>query len=556
MKNTRSFLLIAISCFFLASASSPCSFAENSKIDRNEKAANVAHRGASGIAPENTLAAARAAVADGAGGVECDVRLTKDGIPVLFNDPTVQKIGGGDAKVSDLTLAELRKLDAGAWKNEKFKGEKVPTLEEFLLYLKATGCDPVIELKIGGMEEKVLEVVKKTGMAERTSFISFSADVVKKMRELAPERTAAWLYGEDLKDKGTPEENADRLAEFLIAKCKELNTDTLDLASNILSKPLVKKLNDAGIRVWCFTVDDALRMKTLLDWGVEKITTNHPERMTQMLAVRQRIAKALAENLKPAPDMPVHVRRNVAHRGASHVAPENTIPAYVQAIADGADGAECDVYESTDGVVFLTHDSTTKRTLGGGDDKVWELPYTEIRKRDAGVWKNEKFEGTHAPTIEEYLKALKGTTCHPVIEIKRDGFEQKVVDAVRKADMLDVSTVIAFSPNVVREIRRIEPRLSVAWLYGENMSGKDANAEADRLFELLIWRCHELDTCVLDLQHDILSEKLVKKLQEANIHVWCWTVNDAARMKLLLDWGVESITTDRPEMMTEVLKSR
>lgn len=517
---------------------------------------NTAHRGASAAAPENTLAAYRRAVQDGATGAECDVRMTKDGVLILHNDATVKKIGGGDLAVSKLTLEEIRQFDAGSWKDAQFKGEKVPTLEEFLLYLKDTKCNPVIEAKIGGIEAKILDVVKKTGMSDRTTVISFSPNVVKAMRELAPEIPVAWLFHEDLKDKGTAEENAGRLAEMLIEKCKELNTNLLDLSNGTVSKTLVKKLNEAGVHVWCYTVDDPLRMKTLIDWGVESITTNHPGRMTTMLQIREKIEQAVQGKRKPGVGMPVHVRRNVAHRGASFDAPENTVPAFKKAIADGANGAECDIYEATDGVVFLTHDHITRRTLGGGDHKVWELPYTEIRKRDAGVWKDEKFKGTYAPTLDEYLQVLKGSTCHPVIEVKRDGFEQKVVDAVKKADMLEVSTVIAFSTEVVRKIRKIEPKLSIAWLYGENMKGKNAEAEADRLFELLIWRCHELDTCILDLQHDILSEKLIKKLQAAGIHVWCWTVNDAGRMNQLLDWGIESITTDRPDVLSEVLKKR
>lgn len=254
--------------------------------------------------------------------------------------------------------------------------------------------------------------------------------------------------------------------------------------------------------------------------------------------------------------MPVHTRFNVAHRGASYLAPENTLPAYLQAIADGADGAECDVYESVDGIIFLAHDDTPHRTLGGGKEKIWNLTYEEIRGRDAGAWKGKQFKGTRAPTLKEYLHVLKGTNCHPVIEIKREGFEQKVVDAIYDTGMLDVTTVIAFSPNVVQRIRQIEPKLSVAFLYSENMTGKNATWEADRLFKLLTKRCRELDTNILDLKHEILSLKLTEKLRDAGIHVWCWTVDNPKRMNTLLDWGVESITTNHPDVLSEVLKKR
>lgn len=258
-----------------------------------------------------------------------------------------------------------------------------------------------------------------------------------------------------------------------------------------------------------------------------------------------------------AEKMPVHKRLNVAHRGASHLAPENTLMAYRISVTAGATGAECDVYRSKDGALFLAHDGTTKRTMGGGDRKVTDLTFAELRKLDAGAWKGKQFKGEPVPTLDEYLELLKDTTCHPVVEIKMDGIEKPVLDSIRKAGMLEVTTIIAFSKNVVKEIRKQEPNICVAWLHSENLKDKgSAEENADRMFEFYMNACKELDTKVLDLGHGVLSEKLIKKLQAAGIHVWCWTVNDVARMNQLLDWGIESITTDRPELLTEVLKTR
>ncbi len=258
-----------------------------------------------------------------------------------------------------------------------------------------------------------------------------------------------------------------------------------------------------------------------------------------------------------AEPMPVHVRRNVAHRGASAFAPENTLAAYRMAIEAGADGAECDVYRSADGVVFLSHDQSPKRTMGGRDGDLTKMNFAEIRAFDAGVWKDEAFKGEKVPTLDEYLDVLKGTTCHPVIEIKMEGIESAVLDAVRGKKMLAESTIIAFSPSVVRKVRELEPKICVAYLFSENLKDRGtAEENADRLSELLIKRCKELETTVLDINHGNLSAKLVEMLRAAGIHVWCWTVNDAARMEQLLDWGVESITTDYPDRLTEVLKKR
>jgi len=255
--------------------------------------------------------------------------------------------------------------------------------------------------------------------------------------------------------------------------------------------------------------------------------------------------------------MPILTRSNVGHRGASFLAPENTLSAYRIAVTAGADGAECDVYTSSDGILFLSHDKTTQRTLGGGKNDLTKMTFADIRKLDAGLWKGKQFQGETVPTLDEYLALLKGTTCHPVIEIKMEGIEQPVLDVIRKQNMLKVTTIIAFSQNVVKKVRQLEPNICVAWLYSESLKGKGtAEENANRLAEFLIGKCKELDTTILDTDHNILSAKLTQLLQDAGIHVWCWTCNDPTRMNTLLDWGVESITTDRPELLTEVLKQR
>jgi glycerophosphoryl diester phosphodiesterase len=281
--------------------------------------------------------------------------------------------------------------------------------------------------------------------------------------------------------------------------------------------------------------------------------TNHRILTLTIITLLVLSVRLTAEESKPK--HVVHVRPNVAHRGNSSVAPENTLAAYRSAIEAGANGGECDVYCSADGVIFLSHDKSPQRTMGGIEGDLTQIPFEQIRTFDAGTWKGEKFKGEQVPTLDEYLKLLYGTKCHPVIEIKQDGIEAAVLDIVRKNEMVDVSTIIAFSANVVKEIRRLEPKICVAWLYSEDLKDKGtAEENADRLADFLIKKCRELDIAALDLGHGMLSPKLVKLLNDANIHVWAWTVNDAARMEQLLDWGVVSITTDKPEMLAEILK--
>ncbi|MDR2643986.1 MAG: hypothetical protein LBC74_14495 [Planctomycetaceae bacterium] len=254
-------------------------------------------------------------------------------------------------------------------------------------------------------------------------------------------------------------------------------------------------------------------------------------------------------------EMPMLTRVNVAHRGASYLAPENTLLAYRIAISAGANGAECDVYKTADNVLVLSHDQSTKRTMGGKNQDITKLTFDEIRKLDAGIWKGKQFKNEKVPTLDEYLELLKGTQCSPIIEIKMDQIEKPVIETVRKYDLISVTVIIAFSEKVVKEVRRLESNICVAWLYSEKLpKGTSAEDNADRLAEFLLKKCRQLDTNVLDLNHNIISPKLIKRLKEAGVHVWCWTVNDTERMKVLLDWGVESITTDRPELLNEILK--
>ncbi|MGL6226922.1 MAG: glycerophosphodiester phosphodiesterase [Thermoguttaceae bacterium] len=250
--------------------------------------------------------------------------------------------------------------------------------------------------------------------------------------------------------------------------------------------------------------------------------------------------------------MPVHKRLNVAHRGASFLQPENTIPAYQRAIADQANGAECDVYMTQNGVVVLSHDQSTKRTLGGQERDITKMNFEEFSQLDAGSWKGPEFCGIRPPSLDEYLKILKGTTCYPVVEIKMEGIEQQVLDVIRDNEMLHETTIISFSPHVVRKIRQLEPPISVAFLYSESLK-VPAQQESERLTQQLIALANELDTNILDLNHHLLSETLIKNLQSAGLHIWCWTVDDPTRMKTLLDWGVESVTTNRPDLLQMLL---
>lgn len=237
----------------------------------------VGHRGFSGVAPENTLVAIRMAIESGADACEFDVYASKDGTVVLLHDATVDRTTSGKGKVTELTVAELKKLDAGSWKDAAYAGEPVPTLAEALALLKDSGCKAVIEIKMEGIADKVVEAVRTAGMLEQASVIAFSQEVVKDVRRLEPDLPCGWLYGKQL--AGTPEERA----AWIAGEAGRCGTRLVDLSYGLLFPEVVAELKRRGLTVWTWTVDDPAVMRALSAWGVESITTNRPDIAVQTL---------------------------------------------------------------------------------------------------------------------------------------------------------------------------------------------------------------------------------------------------------------------------------
>ena len=260
------------------------------------------------------------------------------------------------------------------------------------------------------------------------------------------------------------------------------------------------------------------------------------------------LLSATAIAAEPRKPMPIYPAPVVAHRGSSHDAPENTLAAAKLSIEMNSDGSECDVYQIADGTVVLLHDGNLKRTTGL-DKNVVECDYDTISKLDAGSWKGSKFKGEKIPTLQEYLALFKGVSTRPVVEIKMEGIEKPVLDAIRDAGLVDRAIIIAFSDNVVKKIREQEPNISVAWLYGKKEDTWSVQQMADYLTE----KARNCDTTILDLNHGLITPELLKILRSRGFHVWAWTVDDPARMETLLRWGIDSITTNRPDVLNNVM---
>jgi glycerophosphoryl diester phosphodiesterase len=227
----------------------------------------------------------------------------------------------------------------------------------------------------------------------------------------------------------------------------------------------------------------------------------------------------------------------VAHRGNSWAAPENTLVAYREAAQEGADIAECDVYLSRDGVVYLMHDADVKRTTDG-EGPGTALAMAELHALDAGSWKDARYAGEPVPMLTELLEQQADDPTQLVIEIKQAGIASPVVECIRAAGAVEHCSVISFSRDECRAVRVLEPRLPCLWLAGV----PSGPAERTQLLSDLL--ADGLQG--IDAHAPTVDQGFVRAAHRRGLAVWCWTVDDPAQWEALATMGVDAITTNRP----------
>ena len=232
----------------------------------------VAHRGYSAVAPENTLAAVCQALEAGVRACEVDVRLTRDKHVVVMHDDRVDRTTDGTGALRDMTLRELRLLDAGSWKDPRYAGEKVPTLAEALALMKGRG-QLVVEIKDEGMEEHVAEVIKSMNAVSQTTIIAFSLEVCRRMRTLLPAVGALWLVGGD-------SHNAEELARLVL----EAGLQGVSAYHGLVTETFMDCFLRRGLSVWAWTVNEGSEARRLARVGVVSITTDDPLMLFYALA--------------------------------------------------------------------------------------------------------------------------------------------------------------------------------------------------------------------------------------------------------------------------------
>lgn len=240
----------------------------------------VAHRGAAGKAPENTLAALRQAIEDGADWIEIDVQETVDGEVVVVHDSDFMKLSGVPLKVRDGTLEQIRGIDVGSWFDPRFAGERVPTLREVLEMARGRSR-VVIELKYYGydhmLEQRVVDTVEATGMAADVAIMSLEYEGIRKIRALRPD----WTIG--------------LLAARAIGDLTALDTDFVAVNSGMANARLIRRAASNGKQLFVWTLNDPVSMSRMMTAGVDGIITDEPE-MARMV-IEQRAAMGPVERL-------------------------------------------------------------------------------------------------------------------------------------------------------------------------------------------------------------------------------------------------------------------
>ncbi|WP_368652012.1 glycerophosphodiester phosphodiesterase [Ornithinibacillus sp. 4-3] len=225
-----------------------------------------AHRGASHEAPENTQAAFDLAAKSGAIGIETDVHLTKDGVPVIIHDDTVDRTTDGKGFIKSFTMDELKQLDAGSWFGPQFTGMRLLSLDEFLQWFQTTPMKLNIELKnrrvfYENIEEIVYHCLQQFNLLDRAAVSTFNLESAKHL---------ATFKGLESGYLTSKKQNN------LIEKIAPMNIDALHIHYRLLNKKIVNEAKAANIKIRVYTVNDTRKIKRCFDYGCDGIFTDNP----------------------------------------------------------------------------------------------------------------------------------------------------------------------------------------------------------------------------------------------------------------------------------------
>ena len=231
-----------------------------------------AHRGYSAKYPENTMVAFRAAMNYAVDGIELDVHMTKDGHLVVIHDEKVNRTTNGKGYVKDLTIEQIKELDAGSKFNPLFKGEKIPLLEEVIQLIEPTNLKLNIELKSDvfpyyGMDMEVLKLVEKYGMQHRTIISSFDHETLKRIAEVAPHIVTAPLFSNIVVEPW--------------AYAKAIEADAIHISGYFMMRQTAMDALKQGAKVRVYTINEESHMDLLWNAQVSGFFTDEVEKAVE-----------------------------------------------------------------------------------------------------------------------------------------------------------------------------------------------------------------------------------------------------------------------------------
>ena len=230
-----------------------------------------------------------------------------------------------------------------------------------------------------------------------------------------------------------------------------------------------------------------------------------------------------------------------AHRGSSAKAPENSLSAIRQAIADGADFAEIDVQETADGALVLLHDTDLMRVTGL-PRKIWEVDYSEIRDLDAGSWFSPEFDSERIPTLSQAIETARGQI-DLNIELKYNGHDQRLAEAaietVHNAGFSDHCIITSLNRDALTTVRRIAPGLRIG-----------------QIVTVAVGDPRRLDLDLLSMEASQATPAAVRANRAAGLQTHVWTVNTREAMERMIERGVSNIITDDPALLRSVIAER
>jgi glycerophosphoryl diester phosphodiesterase len=237
----------------------------------------------------------------------------------------------------------------------------------------------------------------------------------------------------------------------------------------------------------------------------------------------------------------------IAHRGFSGKYPENTLLAFKKAIEEKVNMIELDITTSKDGEIIVFHDSTMLR-VSGINKHIRDLSFDKINDIDAGSWFNLQYSGLKIPKLTDVFKLIDDTILIN-IEIKHDAvsffnrnLERKLLSLIKEHKMENKVVICSFNPMIVNRIRKLEPKISTAYLITQNVNS------------FLIYLLSKINARYVYIDFNYLNQKNIKKLKSGGLKVIAFTLNSPNEFKNVLKLGVNGVITDYPDKLNEFLQ--